>query len=189
MSFFNQNTDHYWRNFATRSLLVFVTVIVIVWFLPRNEGLQFSYDIGKPWMYGSFIAKFDFPIYKTDEAIKKEKDSIIHAFQPYYHFDNNVERSEIEKFCEEYKNGIPGLPDGYVNLIATKLHEVYETGIMNTPEFNELFKDSTSSIRIIQGNNAIQTPVGRYYSTIAAYERLFLDKDLASKRSIIQKCN
>ena len=44
-----------------------MTVTVIVWSLPRNEGQRFRYDIGKPWMYGSFIAKFDFPIYKTDE--------------------------------------------------------------------------------------------------------------------------
>ena len=42
------------------TLLVAVTVAVIVFFLPRNSGPQFRYDIGKPWMYSPLIAKFDF---------------------------------------------------------------------------------------------------------------------------------
>ena len=74
----------YWRNLLTRTILVVLTILLIVWFLPRNEGPHFRYDINKPWMYGSFIAKFDFPIYKTEEAIKAQQDSILKTFQPYY---------------------------------------------------------------------------------------------------------
>ena len=72
--FYNNNEGHFWRNTVTRSLLVMVTVAIIVWFMPREQGQRFRYDVGKPWMYGSFIAQFDFPIYKTDEAIKAEED-------------------------------------------------------------------------------------------------------------------
>ncbi len=68
MSIFNNSEENYWRNFATKTVLILITVAIIVWFLPRNEGRMFRYDVGKPWMYGSVIAKFDFPIYKTDEA-------------------------------------------------------------------------------------------------------------------------
>ena len=64
--------------------MVIVTAAIIVWFLPRTSGPQFRYDVGKPWMYSSMIAKFDFPIYKTDEAIQMEKDSIMNSFEPYY---------------------------------------------------------------------------------------------------------
>ena len=31
---------------------IFITVMLIVWFLPRNNGPQLRYDIGKTWMYG-----------------------------------------------------------------------------------------------------------------------------------------
>ena len=75
MSIFNNTEENYWRNLATKTVLVCITVAIIVWFLPRNEGRMYRYDVGKPWMYGSVIAKFDFPIYKTDEAIKHEQDS------------------------------------------------------------------------------------------------------------------
>ena len=84
MSIFNNLEENYWRNLITKTILVIFTVAIIVWFLPRNEGRQFRYDVGKPWMYGSVIATFDFPIYKTDEAIKHEQDSLLRQFQPYY---------------------------------------------------------------------------------------------------------
>ena len=71
MSIFNNLEENYWRNLITKTILVIFTVAIIVWFLPRNEGRQFRYDVGKPWMYGSVIATFDFPIYKTDEAMNR----------------------------------------------------------------------------------------------------------------------
>ena len=64
----HSNEMNYWRNFFTRCAIVVVTVALIVWFMPREEGQQFRYGIDKPWTYGSVIAKFDFPIYKTDET-------------------------------------------------------------------------------------------------------------------------
>ncbi len=82
----NSNREFTWREFRlTQDRSRYrITVAIIVWFLPRNEGRQFRYDVGKPWMYGSVIATFDFPIYKTDEAIKHEQDSLLKQFQPYY---------------------------------------------------------------------------------------------------------
>ena len=50
--------------------MVIITAAIIVWFLPRTSGPQFRYDVGKPWMYSSMIAKFDFPIYKALLAAK-----------------------------------------------------------------------------------------------------------------------
>ena len=82
MSLFYNEEGHFWRNTITRMVLVIVTVGIIVWAMPREEGQRFRYDVGKPWMYGSFIASFDFPIYKTDEAMKAEQDSLMAEFQP-----------------------------------------------------------------------------------------------------------
>ena len=67
-------TNKYWRNALAKLSLVAVSVVIIVWFMPRTSGPQFRYDVGKPWMYGSLIANFDFTIYKTDEAISAEQD-------------------------------------------------------------------------------------------------------------------
>lgn len=178
-----------WRNFLSRTLLVLITVLLIVWALPRNESKQFRYDIGKPWMYGSFIAKFDFPIYKTDETIKEQEDSLLETYQPYYNYDPAVEKKQVSKFLADYQNGIPGLPHNYVRLIADRLHRLYQAGIMDTPEYNETYRDSTSQVRLVSGNNAQSISLACVYSTLSAYEQLFIDEQIAMQRPILQRCN
>lgn len=178
-----------WRNFLSRTLLVLITVLLIVWALPRNESKQFRYDIGKPWMYGSFIAKFDFPIYKTDETIKEQEDSLLETYQPYYNYDPAVEKKQVSKFLADYQNGIPGLPHNYVRLIADRLHRLYQAGIMDTPEYNEAYRDSTSQVRLVSGNSAQSISLGYVYSTLSAYEQLFIDEQIAMQRPILQRCN
>lgn len=178
-----------WRNFLSRTLLVLITVLLIVWALPRNESKQFRYDIGKPWMYGSFIAKFDFPIYKTDETIKEQEDSLLETYQPYYNYDPAVEKKQVSKFLADYQNGIPGLPLNYVRLIADRLHRLYQAGIMDTPEYNEAYRDSTSQVRLVSGNSAQSISLACVYSTLSAYEQLFIDEQIAMQRPILQRCN
>lgn len=189
MNRFSNSNNRFWRNLLTRFALVVVTVTVIVWALPRNEGQRFKYDIGKPWMYGSFIAKFDFPIYKTDEAIKAQEDSLLETYQPYYNYDKSVEAKQVEKFTSDYHNGIPGLPHEYLGIIAQRLHNLYQEGIMDTPEYNEIYRDSTTQVRIVMGNKAQSIPLSNFYSTLSAYEQLFLDERIADQRPILQRCN
>ena len=180
---------NYWRNFFTRSAIIVVTVALIVWFMPREEGKQFRYGIDKPWTYGPVIAKFDFPIYKTDEVIKHEQDSLLNTLQPYYKYDETIEKEMIEKFLTDFQNGLPGLPSSYKNLIFSQLHNLYQAGIMNTPDFNRLAKDTTSMVKIITGKQAQSMPVISFYSTLSAYEQLFQDPRLETQRQALQRCN
>lgn len=189
MSIFNNTEENYWRNLATKTVLVCITVAIIVWFLPRNEGRMYRYDVGKPWMYGSVIAKFDFPIYKTDEAIKHEQDSLLKHFQPYYSLNPLIEKKLVERFLHDYEQGINGLPKEYVGIVARQMQEIYQMGIINTNEYNNIFKDSTSMIRFVSGKNAKSLKVSSFYSTIAAYEHIFANEKLAAQRAILSRCN
>ena len=189
MSIFNNTEENYWRNLATKTVLVCITVAIIVWFLPRNEGRMYRYDVGKPWMYGSVIAKFDFPIYKTDEAIKHEQDSLLKHFQPYYSLNPLIEKKQVERFLHDYEQGINGLPKEYVGIVARQMQEIYQMGIINTNEYNNIFKDSTSMIRFVSGKNAKSLKVSSFYSTIAAYEHIFANEKLAAQRATLSRCN
>ena len=189
MSIFNNTEENYWRNLATKTVLVCITVANIVWFLPRNEGRMYRYDVGKPWMYGSVIAKFDFPIYKTDEAIKHEQDSLLKHFQPYYSLNPLIAKTQVERFLHDYEQGINGLPKEYVGIVARQMQEIYQMGIINTNEYNNISKDSTSMIRFVSGKNAKSLKVSSFYSTIAAYEHIFANEKLAAQRAILSRCN
>ena len=140
-------------------------------------------------MYSSLIAKFDFPIYKTDEVVKKEQDSIRKIFEPYYNYDTEVEKRITARFLNDFKAGIPGLQGNYTAIIADRLHRLYQTGIMKTQDFSEIVKDSSNMVRVVNGKNASSVQIGCFYSMIGAYEKLFQDEKLAPHKQILQRCN
>lgn len=189
MNKFNITGSHYWQNFFTRMALIVISVVIMVWFMPRATGPQYRYDIGKPWMYSSLIAKFDFPIYKTDAAVKSEQDSIRNIFEPYYNYDVSVEKKVMARFHNDFTGGIPGLQGNYTAIIADRLHRLYQTGIMKTQDFSEMIKDSSNMVRLVSGKNAVSTQIGCFYSMIGAYEKLFSDEKLAPHKQILQRCN
>lgn len=189
MNIFKDKESRFWRNTLIQLSLILVAVFVIVWSLPRAESKRYRYDVGKPWMYGSFIATFDFPIYKTDEVIKEQEDSILSSYQPYYNYNKDVEQMQLKKLWTDFSGGMPGVTRQSMEIIANRLHRLYQAGIMDTPEYNEIAKDSTGTVRIVDGNNAQITNITYIYSTMNAYEQLFLDDRLEQQRLALQKCN
>ncbi len=180
---------HKWRKIFSRTALVVISVVIIVWFIPRNSGPQFRYDVGKPWMYGSLIATFDFPIYKTDEAIKSERDSMMRKFEPYFNYNTEVETKQLGRFFQDFKSGIPGLPANYTSIVADKLHQLYDTGIIGSAEYSQFSSDTSRTIRVVNGKKAIAEHLSRFYSTMTAYEQIYRDERLAPHRAVLQRCN
>lgn len=189
MSKLTQSQRRFWRNMTTRFFLVTITVAIIVWFLPRTEGRMFHYDEGKPWMYGQLIAKFDFPIFKTEEALKAERDSVVSHFQPYFTHNSEVETQQVARFKANYKDGIPGLPPQFTAYIAQRLHRLYARGIMDSRRYAGLRKDSAATFRLIDGKQVSNMKPREILSTVGAYEQLFADEQMARNRNILQKCN
>ena len=168
---------------------VLVSLLVIVWFLPRNNTPQMRYDVGKPWMYASLIAKFDFPVYKSDAVIQQEKDSLLAYFQPYYNYDKGMERRQLGKLHADYPRGIPGLPAAQMRTLYDRLHRLYQAGIISTPQYNSIAKDSVNMVRVIIGKRVQSMQIGCIYSTLKAYEQLLRDNVLADYRTALQQAN
>ena len=189
MNNFKQTDNIWWRQLLIKSALVIGSVFLIVWAMPRDGGSNFKPELGKPWRYADFTAPFDFPIYKSDEAIKRERDSLIKEFEPYYRYDKDVEGRMVRQFARDYSNGIPGLSGDYISIIANRLHRLYTQGVMNTSEYSRLSSDTMTMIRIVNGKNATSTPITKVFSTVGAYEQLFRDPALADHRDVLQKCN
>ena len=189
MSKYKLSENHRLRDFATRFVLVFLTVIIVVWLLPREEGKMFHYDEGKPWMYGQLIAQYDFPIYKTEEALQSERDSVLKHFQPYYNRNTYIGEKNVEQFNKDYPEGLPDLPPIYKALVAKRLAMLYEVGIMDPVQYSAMSKDTSSVIRVVDGKEATPCHVQQLRSTVTAYEQLFQDEMLAKERAVLQRCN
>ena len=84
MSSFSIKNDTTWRDFLIRTGLIIASVVIIVWLMPRSTHNTYKIERGKPWAYADLKAPFDFPIYKSDEAVKAERDSLMKQYEPYY---------------------------------------------------------------------------------------------------------
>ena len=190
MSLIGRKEAKYWHNLLMRVWITALTVAIIVWFLPRDSNSKrYNYDVGKPWMYQSFIAQFDFPIYKSEDAIKQEQDSILKELMPYYNYDPTREKKELESFNKDFSSELTGLSHHYRAIIIDRIHRLYSAGIMNTPEYNAIAHDSTNMVKVVDGKSATPVEIGCMYSTMSAYEALLKDEELSKDRALLQKLN
>ena len=190
MSLIGRKEAKYWHNLLMRVWITALTVAIIVWFLPRDSNSKrYNYDVGKPWMYQSFIAQFDFPIYKSEDAIKQEQDSILKGLMPYYNYDPTREKKELERFNKDFSSELTGLSHHYRAIIIDRIHRLYSAGIMNTPEYNAIAHDSTNMVKVVAGKSATPIEIGCIDSSMSAYEALLKDEELSKDRALLQKLN
>ena len=157
--------------------------------MPRSTHNTYKIERGKPWAYADLKAPFDFPIYKSDEAVKAERDSLMKQYEPYYIYNTDIVGKQLRQFAKDYSDGIPGLSNDYISIVANRLRILYAQGIMNSSEYARLHQDTTQIIRVVSGKNAVSMPITKVNSVISAYEQIFLDPSLANHRDILKKCN
>lgn len=81
------------------SVLLFISSAVAVFLIfPRDKQFEYTFSVGSPWLHDDLIADSDFPVYKTDQELKSEKDSILRVFIPYYVADTNVYKNFTTQF-------------------------------------------------------------------------------------------
>lgn len=180
-----------YRDLLYKALIFIGTVGVIVYFLPRDGKFNYQFDIDKPWKYGQLMATFDFPIYKDDNVVKREQDSILAAFQPYFQLDKTVEKDELKKLKTDYQTHLRGvLPStDYVRHIEKLLTEVYRAGILSTEELSKLHKDSTAAIMVIQDKLANQQSVSKLYSVKDAYNYMLTADTTHYRPELLRQCS
>lgn len=191
MNKFNEKKNLNARDIFYRICVGIAAILLVVYFMPREGRSAYQFDLGRPWRYSQLIATFDFPIYKSDELIKKEQDSVMHLFEPYFEINQSVEEEQVAKFRKDFaqmeKSGIPYYYKGY---IEQKLRTLYQNGIVQPDDYNHLVDDSITAIRIFTANQSVIRPTKDIYSHKSAYKFFFETDDTARyDRLKLQKCN
>lgn len=173
-----------------KALIFVCSVAVITYFLPRDSKFNYQFDIDKPWKYGQLMATFDFPIYKSDEVVKREQDSLFSRFQPYYSLDEQVAKDVLAHLRGDYPQRLRAiLPSAdYLRHIERKLSEVYRAGILPTETLSRLRTDSIAAIRIVHDKMAVQRPLAELYSVKEAYHYLLYADSARYNPYILKQC-
>lgn len=180
MSRYNKPVDLTWRDVLLQGAVVVAFVTLIVWFLPSDGRSILHYDVGRPWPYSQFIAPFDFPIFKTDEQLSHEQDSIHRLYEPYFEVLPMVEGQQFDRFRQAFRQeDAEELSPIYRIFIESHLREIYDRGIISNDDQEMLRRDSTQGVRIYEGIGAVVRPVAQLFSQKSAYEYLLHDADSA----------
>jgi cyclic-di-AMP phosphodiesterase PgpH len=158
----------------------------VLYMLPREGKFKYEFAKGRFWKHGVLISDFDFPILKTEQQLKNDRDSALRYFRPYFDLDTLIASSKIELFNGEFEENFPTLRKEFPffrntptwrsrpiqsvlsDKISNTLKNAYTTGIIDLPsEYSNPPLDF--EFKLIVGNFAepyglseVQTPVGAY---------------------------
>lgn len=179
----------FYRLLLTRSWLVVAATIVIVALMPHSGAPKFDYELNHPWQYDQLIAKSETPLYKSEEVLQRERDSLMKSFEPYYNYTVTVRERALKAFRAKYGNGIQGLPSNYTSYVAKRIRLAYDQGIIGGEIVRAAQKDSTLRVRIVSGNTATSVLVKDILTPMSAYEWFFADPVCSAYRQVLQHCN
>ena len=169
---------------------VIVVVLLLVYFLPRETKFGYEYEQGRPWRYNSLIATFDFPVYKTPDEVKAERDSALSQFQPFYTEDVQIAQRQITAFETAWRAGRFGdVPAHCLNHVDKMLRGVYEAGIVPSADLSQMAKERTPGVRVVEGTEAVTRPITELYSTRSAYEYIVYADTINFPRELLARCN
>jgi len=159
----------------TKTALFLCVIGLIVQFFPNQNKFKYQFEVGKPWSYELITASFDFPIYKSEQQINKERDEILKDFTPYYKLDTTVINLQINKLFSDWKKKSGKLPISQ-NYLKRKFKSIYSSGIISVDEYNKLVEDNRNNISCIMPNSVSHTlSIEDVYTPKTAYEEIVKD--------------
>ena len=155
------------------------------------EG-KFRYEFlkSKPWQHNEYIAPFDFPIYKTENEINTEKDSLLKNFKPYFRYEQEVVQTQLERFRSSFIKGWTDLIKNssdvvgqdikvqvdtvkrkqYLSFAANLINFVYSKGIVQSDEILDRVNNPDLTIVIIRDQIAEERDLSEVFTPRTAYE-------------------
>ena len=123
---------------------------LIIYFMPRNNVFNYNYSEAAPWNYGQIIAPFDFPVYKSEAQLKKEKDSICEHFKLYFTKDSTIAVQSLRQLRNRfYRNASEEIPrEAYINYYNA-LIGLYNKGIISQNDKEIMASNRAENINLV----------------------------------------
>ena len=178
------------RSFLTVACTLLVSVVTLIYFLPRESKFGYVYELNKPWHYPQLIASYDFVIYKTDDEVKRERDSVVRQFVPYYRVDSLVAEKQIAALRKDFYAGkFRGVPVYYLPRLVENLRQIYARGILDVSDYDGFLKSDSHVLRLIRGQEASTGEVENFFTIRTAYDYLLNRDKGALSQEALRECN
>jgi len=182
----------FWK--TIQIILIYVISILLVYFMfPREGKFKYEYSKNKPWMHETLVAPFDFPIYKPDQQVQREKDSLQSNIKLYFFHDTLIGNNVISTFEGDYNSMVSSMGIGsYISdawtftghFISDILFEIYGSGIIERHPVLEGKELDQLSVMAVKNTLAEEARYSTFYTERSAYEHLIAELERINPGSL-----
>ncbi len=168
----------FWK--TIQIVLIYIVSILLVYFMfPREGKFRYEYTKNKPWMHENLVAPFDFPIYKSDQQLQQELDSLQKNAYLYFFHDSLIASNMLASFMRDYNSIASSMEIGESvydrwtmtgQLIAGVLEETYGRGIIERHPVLEGKQQEGGSVMVVKDGLAEEQHIADIFTRRSAYE-------------------
>ena len=174
-------------------LLTLILLALVITVLSPHDEDTFQYQViqGKPWLGEELlVAPFNFPIYKSDEMIQRERDSVRQSILPYYQIDTLTGAKMLHKWEEEWtaKWSKEVSDEAYYYYMCDYLRDLYRNGIIEEETATRLRQDDVLEVKLLDAGQVSRlTPVTLFSTPMEAYQQASERLPQELSKSVIRK--
>ena len=149
---------------------ILITLIIIGALYPNRTYFNYEFQQGTKWEYETLKAPFNFPIIRTEEEIKNEKDAIKNNFIPRFNMDSHFEE-EILNYIDNISLDSFSETDisRFKNFLKKEITKLYSKGIVSSDDYKKI-KNKGLIVNI--KNKAVKKDFSTIYTPEKAKEYL-----------------
>lgn len=79
------------------------SIIIITISLPKQAKFKYEFEKGNVWLHDDLVSPYNYPIKKTPEQIKEDKENVLKSALPIYEFDEQVFQDQASQYQAEFE--------------------------------------------------------------------------------------
>jgi len=144
-------------------------------------------------MHETLVAPFDFPIYKPDQQVQRERDSLQNNSHLYFIYDSLIGSNVLTTFNTDYNNMLSSLGTGaYISeawtftghMVTDILNEIYSIGVVERHPVLEGKPLDQLSVVVVKNALAEEIRYPALYTERSAYEHLVAELERINPGSL-----
>lgn len=164
-----------------------ILFVILVFLMPRSGKFNYDYRKGSPWMYGTLVAEFDFPLLKTDAQIREEREMAGSTVIPYYRYSDNIVSERLESVADVDFGAYEVLKPRIISIFS----DIYEKGVLAELADIEGQTDTGNSEGIIfvqKDKRATEVPLSEVYNVATAKAKLLSGLNMSRQGNMDSLC-
>ena len=156
-----------------QTVTALLCISAVIYFMPRDRVFNYQFSLNTPWTYSQLMAGFDFPIYKSQQQMSAEQDSVRTNFAPYFVKDTTVFDIALRELRDRYYGKFNDIiPRETYLTYKNRLQKIYERGVVSSGDLDLPYTQNAVNVKLISNNISTTESKSRFLKIPEAYRIL-----------------